>query len=54
MAVDGPGAIQGVGDALFALVALARQMDVDPERALRDANERFEARARSRASGPGS
>ena len=54
VAVDGPGAIQGVGEALFALVALARQMDVDPERALRDANERFEARARSRASGPGS
>ena len=54
VAVDGPGAIQGVGDALFALVALARQMDVDPERALRDANERFEAGARSRASRPGS
>ena len=54
VADDGPGAVQSVGDALFALVALAQQMEVDPERALRDANERFETRARSHAEGPAS
>ena len=30
----------------FALVALAREMQVDSARALRDANERFVARVR--------
>jgi ATP diphosphatase len=36
-----------LGDALFAAVALARALDVDPERALRDANARFEGRFRA-------
>ncbi len=31
-----------LGDLLFASVALARALEIDPERALRDANERFE------------
>jgi len=33
-----------LGDALFAVVALARKLHVDPELALRDATERFRAR----------
>ncbi|MCS5636199.1 MAG: nucleoside triphosphate pyrophosphohydrolase [Myxococcota bacterium] len=48
----GPGASDQVGDALFALAALARRMQIDPEGALRDANARFEARVRSQALGP--
>jgi ATP diphosphatase len=35
-----------LGDALFASVALARALGVDPEAALRDANARFEASVR--------
>lgn len=31
----------GLGDVLFAAVAVARHLGVDPERALRDASERF-------------
>jgi len=48
----GPGNSDELGDALFALAALARCMQVDPEGALRDANARFEARVRSQALGP--
>lgn len=36
-----------LGERLFALVALANRQDLDPEQALRDANERFVARARA-------
>src|SRR5688572_19518111 len=37
----------GLGDRLFELVALANRRGLDPEQALRDANERFVARVRS-------
>ena len=33
-----------LGDALFALVALARQLDIDPEKALHKASDKFIAR----------
>ena len=36
-----------MGDALFAAVALARVMDVDPELALREAGERFRRQVES-------
>ena len=42
-----------VGDLLLASVAAARAVGVDPERALRDANARFEARVRGEAGDPG-
>ena len=40
----GSDAAEALGELLFASVALARELDVDPEQALRDANARFEAR----------
>lgn len=43
-----------VGDLLLASVAAARALGVDPERALRDANARFEARVREARGDPGS
>lgn len=47
----------GLGDVLFAAVAVARPLRVDPERALRDASDRFvrefrSAPASSKSAGP--
>jgi hypothetical protein len=39
----GPAATQTVGELLFAVVALARDLGVEPEDALREASARFEA-----------
>ncbi|MDG2333078.1 MAG: nucleoside triphosphate pyrophosphohydrolase [Myxococcota bacterium] len=38
---------EGLGDVLFAAVAVARRLRVDPERALRDASDRFVRELRS-------
>lgn len=46
-ATDQTAAREEVGDLLFALVNLARWLDVDPEAALRDANAKFERRFHS-------
>jgi ATP diphosphatase len=46
-APDQAAAHEEVGDLLFALVNLARWLDVDPEGALRDANAKFERRFRA-------
>jgi MazG family protein len=45
-------AAEELGDALFASVALARVLGVDPEAALRDANARFEASVREAVERP--
>jgi MazG family protein len=46
---DAVAAREGMGDLLFRLVAVARHLGVDPERALAERTRAFEARARARA-----
>jgi uncharacterized protein YabN with tetrapyrrole methylase and pyrophosphatase domain len=43
-----PDGEEELGDRLFALASLASEGGLDPERALRDANARFEGRVRAR------